>query len=273
MADGAGGRAGSREILSRGHGALRQRAFVFAEQHTGAIPWSEVSGRDGPGQRGGGAPASSRPGHCSSPRNYRFFDGSGAGVPVGGELSRLQRPDRGHVRHREVLAPWCGAARRPDRRDHARSGVQGRRLHGPAQAGGRALRTGLGRLALLAGVVAAGALAKDHAAGHDVRVVRDRAADEFHSGRRRERPDPPGAHLGAARCGDYEGVRRQPGESVGVDQGAGALHAVGDRSLLSGLRRALRGAVHSPRHPHADSVSLGSSRGSGDGSRGSEVPQ
>ena len=65
------------------------------------------------------------------------------------------------------------------------------------------------------------------------------SAQELHSGRRRQRPHPPGPHLGAARRRHHAGVWRQHREGAGLDQGAGALHAVGDRPVLPAQRRPL----------------------------------
>ena len=42
-----------------------------------------------------------------------------------------------------------------------------------------------------------------------------------------------------------------------LDHRAGALHAVGNRPLFPDRRRAVRGAVHPPRVPRADSVAVG----------------
>ena len=80
---------------------------------------------------------------------------------------------------------------------------------------------------------------------------------ELHSRRRRERPHPAGAHVGAARRRHDAGLRRRRREGAAVDQGSVPLHAVGDGSLLPGRRRALRGAVHVDGVARADSVAVG----------------
>ena len=104
----------------------------------------------------------------------------------------------------------------------------------PPQKGHRSLRHGLARLALLAGVVAARAV--------EDRPIPDRTlAQEIESApphvlpeQRRQRSDPAGAHLAAARRRHDARLRRRRRARAAVDHRAGALHAVGDRPLLPG---------------------------------------
>ena len=68
---------------------------VVAEQHAGAVSRAALSGDDDPRQRRSGAPAAGRGSedHARA-RDHRLLDGRRAGVPVGGQLSRLRRSDR-----------------------------------------------------------------------------------------------------------------------------------------------------------------------------------
>ena len=110
----------------------------------------------------------------ASARRRRILDGRRAGVSVGGQLTRLHGRDRRDVRDGEMLRPRLRAARRTDRRADDRSGVAGRRLHDAAGQGTRSVRHGLGGMAVLAGVVAPGAVAHDLACGHDASNRRGR---------------------------------------------------------------------------------------------------
>ena len=87
----------------------------------------------------------------------------------------------------------------------------------PAQAGGGALRPGLGRLVVLTGMVAAGALAADRTPRIHLRLLRDGSEEELHSRRRRQRPDPSGPYLGAARCRYDPGIRRERRKGARLD--------------------------------------------------------
>ena len=74
---------------------------------------------------------------------------------------------------------------------------------------------------------------------------------------RRQRSHPAGAHLAAPRRRHDARLQRRRRARAALDHRAGALHAVGDRPLFPGRRRAVRGAVHPARLVRADSVAVG----------------
>ena len=123
-------------------------------------------------------------------------------------------------------------ARGPDRRAHRGSHVQRRRLHRAAEERHGGVRHGVGRVALLAGMVAARAVEDGHAAGNDVRSVREHVPHELSLGRGRQRRDPPGAHVAAAQRRRDARLRRRRRAGAQVDQGAATVHAVGDRPVF-----------------------------------------
>ena len=106
-----------------------------------------------------------------SARGRRFLDGRGAGVPVGGQPPRLHGRDCRHVGNGEMLWPRLREARRADRGAHDRSDVASRRLRSSSDQRPRSVQHGLGRLALLAGMVAQGIVENDFSCGDDVRAV------------------------------------------------------------------------------------------------------
>ena len=172
----------------------------------------------------------------------------------------VRRSHRRDVGHGEDLAARHRAARGPDRRAHRRSGVQRRRLHGAAAKRDRGLRHGLGgwlysqewwrRELWRERPVAWG-----HARGSG-RITAARTS----SRRRRQRPDPAGAHLGAARRRhDARLQRRRRAGACGRSQ---RRCSTCRRKPTSTSRSATRGTrrIHPARHARADSVVVGTPR-------------
>ncbi len=94
------------------------------QQHARALPRPALPGHDHPRQRERRPPAAHRrAAHQASARRHRLLHGRAAGLPVGGQLSRLHGPHRRHLRHRQDLRPRHRAPRRPDRRAHRRPGL------------------------------------------------------------------------------------------------------------------------------------------------------
>ena len=154
----------------------------------------------------------------ASARGRRVLDGRRAGVSVGGELPDVHGRDRRDVRNGEMLRPRLRAARRTDRRADDRSRVAGRRLRSAAGERPRSVQHGLGRLAVLAGMVAPGAVAHEHARGHDVRSGVAGVPQAVQRGR--ERLHSAGAHVAASRRRDDARVRRRRRAGAAIDQGA-----------------------------------------------------
>ena len=134
--------------------------------------------------------------------------------------------------------------------------LAGRRLRRAADEGPRSLRHGLGRLALLAGMVAPRAVAHQHAGRHDVRAGVAGVPQTVQ--RRRERLHPPGAHVAAPRCRDDRGVRRRvPSARCGRSRRA-CLYMPSETDLVFPARRcALRAGVHPAGDVHAHPVVMG----------------
>ena len=107
--------AGYHALLPGRDRALRQRAFVLAQQHAGAPSRSPVPARQHSRQRRGGAsPPGGRAAGQPPGGDHRVFHGGRAGVPVGGELSRISAT---------ASSRWPG---RPDAGPTARSGSRRR---------------------------------------------------------------------------------------------------------------------------------------------------
>ena len=135
----------------------------------------------------------------------RILHGRAAGVPVGGELSRVRRPHRGHLGHREMLSARHCAAGKPDCRHHRRSRIP----NGDYRPQPKGLQT--------FGMVWAGWLfsqewwrkelwREDPSMGKTFEEVVNDFRTRFHSRRRCQRPYPPDAHMGEARCRHYPGL-------------------------------------------------------------------
>ena len=111
------------------------------------------------------------------PGHRRLLDGGRAGLSVGGELPRLQRPHRRDIRHRQVLAAWCCSAGSPDRGDRARPRVQRWGLHRqPRQGVSSSAWSGPAGCTHRNG--GAGALAADRPPVH-IRLLRDGSEEDF----------------------------------------------------------------------------------------------
>src|SRR5450432_3865700 len=103
----------------------------------------------------------------------------------------------------------------------------------------------MARLALLTGVVEAGALEDDRpeGGGHDARAIHRGANEGVLRRCRREQSDPPDAHLAAARRGRDARLRREHREGAPLDRRADTVSTITDGSLLPARRRAGGGAV------------------------------
>ena len=176
---------------------------------------------------------------------HRLLDGGRAGVSVGGELSRLQRPHRRAGRHGPVLAPRQSAARSGDRGHRERHSVPGRRLQHAAETGRPSLRP-----------VWAGWLTSQQW-WHDELWKGPRGRRATATNRwSRYSSDSLFAALDAndlilqAATWQHHDVGATPGfqgnveRALALDPCARALHAGADRPVLPGLRRACGGAVH-----------------------------
>ena len=155
----------------------------------------------------------------------------------------VRRSHRRDLRHGEDVRARRRAARRPDRRADRRPRVQRRRLHHAARARGSrpsAWSGSAGSTRRSGGAASCGAKARSRARRSSSRA--ERIPHQLHSRRRRQRSDPAGAHLGAPRRRHDAGLQRRRRARAALDQGAGALHAVGNRSLFPGRRCAVRGA-------------------------------
>ena len=166
--------------------------------------------------------------------------GAAAGVPVGGELSRRSPTASSRRRARRRPTARHRAARRADRRAHGRPGVQRRRLHRAAAKGMEAF-----------GMVWAGWLYSQEWWRRELwKTTRrpERTLEQDIEARpphllpatRCQRPDPAGAHLGAARRRHDAGLQRRRRSGVALDHGAVPVHAVGDGPLFPARRRAVR---------------------------------
>src|SRR5215475_9218750 len=132
-------------------------AFFVAEQYAGAVARAAVSADDDSRQRGGGASAADRGTEdYPSAGHHWIFDGSAAGVSVGGELSDVCGSNCGDGGHGQDLWAWRGATRRADRSADCGRGIQRWRLHHPTLEGDGSIRYRVDRVVVLAGVVAEG---------------------------------------------------------------------------------------------------------------------
>ena len=179
-------------------------------------------------------------------RDHRLLDGRGAGVPVGGEPSRLRRSDRRDLGHRQGLAARHRAARRPDRRAH----------RGSRRSTAATTRRRRARASRAYGMVWLGWLYSQEWWRRELWKTRQPpiARSSRRSKHRRRtffQNNDANDLILQARTWQRHDVGTTPGfdgdteQRAPIDHRAGALHAVGDRPLLPGGRRAARGAVHS----------------------------
>ena len=207
------------------------------------LPWPTVSGDDHSRQCGGGSPTSyrraeghARAGHCW------FLHGRGAGVSMGGELSGLRGPDRGYLRHGEesTRTAWCGWKDRSPhsrRTPHFRTAIT---LPRPPRVWRRLRRCGRRGCFLRNGGAGNGGASRRPPGTTFEKVLHD-FRTRLHPRGRRQRSHPADADLGAPRCWDDAGhdVRWRCGTGAALDQGSGAVHAVGNGSLLPRRGRAI----------------------------------
>ena len=114
-------------------------------------------------------------------------------------------------------------------------------------------------------------VARFFARRHNIRTGLQQLSDQVQC--RRERLHPAGPYVGAARCRRHSRIRRERRTGARLDQGSAFVYALGDGSLLSDRRCALRSSIHSESHPDADSVSMGSHGRRRKQSRRCEIPE
>src|SRR6185436_6210808 len=127
-------------------------------------------------------------------------------------------------------------------------------------------------MALLAGVVAPGDVEDRRTRSHARSGARKPAPDVLRQ-QRCQRHDSAGANLATPRRRDDSGIQRRRRARTALHHRTGVVYAVGHGFVLSGWRRALRGAVHPARVARAHPLVVGSSGWCGGQSGRSGVSQ